>query len=83
MGNGIAHCFAQHGYSVQLIDVNAAQLDKAIQTITKNLDKQVAKGVISEEIKAKAIGLIKTSSSLETGMVSPASTSSAPTLPQN
>ena len=36
MGNGIAHVFAQHGYTVQLIDVNAASLEKAIATITKN-----------------------------------------------
>jgi 3-hydroxybutyryl-CoA dehydrogenase len=68
MGNGIAHCFAQHGYPVQLIDVNAAQLDKAIKTISKNLDKQLAKGVVTEEIKQKSLDLIKTNTSLEDGL---------------
>ena len=42
MGNGIAHVFAQNGFSVHLIDVNTAQLEKALQTITKNLDRQVS-----------------------------------------
>lgn len=43
MGNGIAHVFAQHGYKVNLIDLNPEQLEKAIATIRKNLDRQVAK----------------------------------------
>jgi 3-hydroxybutyryl-CoA dehydrogenase len=68
MGNGIAHCFAQHGYSVQLIDVNAAQLEKALFTISNNLDKQLAKGIISEETKQKAISLIRVNSSVEAGL---------------
>ena len=42
MGNGIAHVFAQHGFSVALIDINQAALDRALSTITKNLDRQVA-----------------------------------------
>ena len=45
--SGIAHVFAQSGFSVNLIDVNAAQLEKALQTIAKNLDRQVAKGTLT------------------------------------
>lgn len=51
MGNGIAHVFAQSGFKVVLVDVNRPQLDKAIQTITKNLDRQLSKGSITEEQK--------------------------------
>ena len=43
MGNGIAHTFAQAGFKVQLIDVNQAALTTAIATITKNLDRLIAK----------------------------------------
>jgi 3-hydroxybutyryl-CoA dehydrogenase len=60
MGNGIAHVFAQSGFNVALADVNAAQLEKAIQTITKNFDRQVAKGSVTEEQKTLALGNIKT-----------------------
>lgn len=60
MGNGIAHVFAQSGFNVALADVNAAQLEKAIQTITKNFDRQVAKGTVSEEQKQQAINNITT-----------------------
>lgn len=58
MGNGIAHVFAQHGYKVNLIDVSKPQLDKALATIGKNLDRQVAKGTISEEVKAQTLANI-------------------------
>lgn len=51
MGNGIAHTFAQCGYSVKLVDINENALQKAITTITKNLDRQIQKGSISEEVK--------------------------------
>jgi 3-hydroxybutyryl-CoA dehydrogenase len=51
MGNGIAHTFAQCNYQVNLVDVNEAVLQKAIATITKNLDRQLQKGSISEDIK--------------------------------
>ncbi len=51
MGNGIAHVFAQSGFNVKLFDVNPSQLDKALAVITKNLDRQVAKGTITEEQK--------------------------------
>ena len=44
MGNGIAHVFAQNGFTVTLVDVNAGQLEKALAIISKNLDRQVSKG---------------------------------------
>lgn len=68
MGNGIAHVFAQCGFAVNLIDVNAAQLDKALQTIAKNLDRQVAKGTVSEEQKQAALSNITTYTELAAGV---------------
>ena len=68
MGNGIAHVFAQFGYEVSLIDVNAAALEKAIATITKNIDRQVAKGSLTEADKTKALANIKTFTKLEEGV---------------
>ena len=61
MGNGIAHTFAQFGFQVSLVDVNAAALEKGIQTIAKNLDRQVAKGSLTEDEKAATLGRISTS----------------------
>lgn len=60
MGNGIAHVFAQSGFKVALADVNASQLEKAIQTITKNFDRQVSKGTVTEEQKQQALNNIQT-----------------------
>ena len=60
MGNGIAHVFAQCGYSVNLTDINDAALQKAIATITKNLDRQVQKGTINEDIKNTTLKNIST-----------------------
>ncbi len=68
MGNGIAHVFAQSGFAVKLIDVNAAQLEKAAQTITKNFDRQVAKGTVTEEQKNKALSNITTETDLIKGV---------------
>ena len=51
MGNGIAHTFAQSGYSVNLVDISSNALDRAIATITKNLDRMVSKEKISVEDK--------------------------------
>lgn len=65
MGNGIAHTFAQFGYSVSLIDINDAALQKAIATITKNLDRQVVKGSITEADKATTLSNIVTSTDLK------------------
>ncbi len=58
MGNGIAHVFAQYGFSVNLIDVQAAQLEKALQTIQKNLDRQITKGLLTEEQKQQTLARI-------------------------
>lgn len=68
MGNGIAHVFAQTGFQVALIDVSQEQLDKALATITKNFDRQIAKGTIGSEVKEMALGNIKTHFSLVSGV---------------
>jgi 3-hydroxybutyryl-CoA dehydrogenase len=58
MGNGVAHVFARCGYSVVLCDVEQRFLDRAVNTITKNLDREVAKGKITAGDKAAALGRI-------------------------
>jgi len=68
MGNGIAHVFAQHGFDVTLIDVAPAALEKALVTISKNLDRQVAKGALSEEDKTTTLARIRTASVLSEGV---------------
>ncbi len=68
MGNGIAHVFAQHGFPVHLIDVSQAALDKALQTIEKNLDRQLTKGSISAEVKAGTLQNISTFTDLPGGV---------------
>ncbi|MEL6812547.1 MAG: 3-hydroxybutyryl-CoA dehydrogenase [Bacteroidota bacterium] len=68
MGNGIAHTFAQFDYKVQLIDISQASLDKGMATITKNLDRMVAKERISEEDKNRTLNNITTYTSLEEGV---------------
>ena len=60
MGNGIAHVFAQHGFNVNLVDVSQEQLVKAINTIAKNLDRQLTKGSINEEVRNSTLSRIKT-----------------------
>lgn len=67
MGNGIAHVFAQCGYSVNLVDINEAALQKAIATITKNLDRQVQKGSIDEAAKTNTLKNITTHTDLAKG----------------
>ena len=68
MGNGIAHVFAQKGFKVQLIDAQASALEKAIATIGKNLDRQIAKQIISAEDKAITLAHIQISTSIEHGV---------------
>ena len=68
MGNGIAHLFAQYGFEVNLIDVSADQLNNALATITKNLDRQVAKGTLTPAAKEEALSNITTHTSLEEGV---------------
>lgn len=60
MGNGIAHVCALSGYDVQLVDINPAQLDKALGVIAKNLDRQVRKAVIDDAGKAATLDRIRT-----------------------
>ncbi|MEP1033340.1 3-hydroxybutyryl-CoA dehydrogenase [Ekhidna sp.] len=68
MGNGIAHVFAQSGFKVSLIDINEAALEKAIATISKNLDRMVQKEKISEGEKNDALKNIATYTSTEEGV---------------
>lgn len=58
MGNGIAHVFAQHNFKVTLVDVSIGQLDRAMQNIGKNFDRQIAKGIVTEEQKKAALANI-------------------------
>ena len=68
MGNGIAHVFAQNGYQVSLVDINEAALEKALATITKNLDRMLAKERITEEEKAAALANITTYTAMSEGV---------------
>src|SRR5688500_15585341 len=68
MGNGIAHVFAQNGFKVSLIDVAPEALKKALSTIEKNLDRQVAKEAITEAIKKSALANITTSTDVRAGV---------------
>ncbi len=68
MGNGIAHVFAQAGFDVTLCDVNAAQLEKAIAIISKNFDRQLAKGSVTEEQKQNALSQISTNTDVAEGV---------------
>src|SRR5690606_29937920 len=69
MGNGIAHTFAQSGFTVKLIDVSEKSLEKGMGTIAANLDRMVAKGSITEEDKVKTIGNIITYTDIKDGVV--------------
>jgi len=66
MGNGIAHVFAAAGLNATLVDVDAERLEKAVASITKNMDRQVKKGSLSEEDKNAALSRLKTETDLET-----------------
>ena len=69
MGNGIAHTFAQNGFAVKLIDISEKALDKGMATIFANLDRMVAKGTITEEVKFKTINNIITYTDIKDGVV--------------
>jgi 3-hydroxybutyryl-CoA dehydrogenase len=69
MGNGIAHVFAQQGFKVSLVDVNRPQLEKALQTISKNLDRQIAKAAITEADKAATLANLSIHETIEAGVV--------------
>lgn len=68
MGNGIAHVFAQSGYKVQLIDISKESLEKGMATITKNLDRMLAKGKITEADKSLTLKNIATYTDLSQGV---------------
>ena len=68
MGNGIAHVFAQFGYQVNLIDVNPDALQRALDTIGKNLDRMVSKGSITEETKSQTLKNLTTYTDLQSGV---------------
>jgi len=68
MGNGIAHVFAQAGFKVTIVDVSLSQLDRAVATITKNLDRQVVKGSITEEKKTTTLSNITTQTNMIEGV---------------
>lgn len=68
MGNGIAHVFAQFGHRVTLIDISQAALDKALVTIEKNLDRQIAKGSLTESEKATTISNLSTQTDMKIGV---------------
>lgn len=68
MGNGIAHVFAQHDFKVNLIDVSAQQLEQALKTINKNLDRQIAKDALDEKGKEKTLSNITSEQELTTGV---------------
>lgn len=68
MGNGIAHTFAQSGYTVRLIDISDKSIDRGMATIAANLDRMVTKGTISNDDKIKTIGNIITYTDMKDGV---------------
>ncbi|MEJ8755434.1 3-hydroxybutyryl-CoA dehydrogenase [Pontibacter sp. H259] len=68
MGNGIAHVFAQNGFQVALVDISADALNKAMGTISKNLDRIIAKGNLTEEQKTQTLDNIATYTSMQEGV---------------
>ena len=68
MGNGIAHTFAQSGFKVQLIDMSEASLKKGMDTISKNLDRMVAKEAITEAQKQETLNNITTFTDVTEGV---------------
>ncbi|TPE42524.1 3-hydroxyacyl-CoA dehydrogenase family protein [Pontibacter mangrovi] len=68
MGNGIAHVFAQNGFAVSLVDISEEALQKAMGTISKNLDRIIAKGNLSEEQKQQTLGNITTFTNMQEGV---------------
>jgi len=65
MGNGIAHCFAQNKFNVQLVDLSEDQLERALAVIQKNLDRQVTRATLTEAEKEASINRIQTSTDLD------------------
>jgi 3-hydroxybutyryl-CoA dehydrogenase len=70
MGNGIAHAFAQSHYTVSLIDISPEALERAMETIGRNLDRQIKKGVFPPEDKQKVLSRISLHTQMEEGLQS-------------
>jgi len=68
MGNGIAHVFAQYGNNVTIVDIKQESIDKALATITKNLDRQVSKGLLTEEGKTNTLKNIAGDTDMQKGV---------------
>lgn len=68
MGNGIAHTFALYGYQVNLIDINDEALNKGLETIGKNLDRQISKGTLTAVQKEKTLDLIHPCTDMKAGV---------------
>ena len=68
MGNGIAHTFAQKGFNVNLVDISADALEKAINTIKKNLDRMVQKEKITEQEKTQTLSNLSTFTDIQKGV---------------
>lgn len=68
MGNGIAHVFAQHGFKVSIIDISEDALKKAINTIDKNLSRQVEKGTLSADAKQITLSNLSTTTFMKEGL---------------
>ena len=68
MGNGIAHTFAQFDYLVTIVDISEEALQRGLTTISKNLDRQVSKGVITEEDKTRTLNNISIQTDLKNGV---------------
>ena len=68
MGNGIAHAFAQKDYEVTIVDISEESLSKAINTITKNLDRMLAKEKISNDDKLNTLANISTTTDFSSGV---------------
>ena len=68
MGNDIAHVFAQKGFNVRLVDIKKEQLDKALSTISKNMERQIAKGTITESDRQRGLQRIQVFTDLREGV---------------
>lgn len=68
MGNGIAHVFAQQGFNVTMVDVRQEALDKALKTIEGNLDRQLTKGVITDDQKTQTLSLVSISTDMKSAV---------------
>ena len=68
MGNGIAHVFAQNDFEVNLVDISDEALDRGLNTISKNLDRQVSKGIIDEAKKEATLTNLSGSTDMATAL---------------